>query len=112
MKLRFAMLLVTALAVTVGFTSCKSMGFDSNLQKIEATCASVSAGMKVLAYDQNINKLSADQRAAVIKALGITTPICTQENPPTLDDVKLQAFNAAAGVVLGAQARIGPPATD
>lgn len=106
MYLKFA-LIAAMLMVTAGFQGCASTngGLNTNLQKIEATCASVSAGMKVLTADNNIQKLSVDQKNAVVKALGVTTPICTQETPPTLDDVKLQAFNAAAAVVLGEQAK-------
>lgn len=105
-----ALLLTLALVmVTAGFTSCASMGFNTDLQKIEASCATASGAMKILATNDNLHKLPAATQDAVIKAVGVISPTCTQNDPPTLDSIKYQAFQQAIAVLTGAQAKVAAP---
>jgi len=90
------MLLALALVfVSAGLGGCQSMGLNTDLQKIEASCATATAAVNTLTVADKAGKLTDAQRKDVLKAINVTTPICTQETPPTLDAVKEQAFQAA-----------------
>lgn len=103
--MKMFMLVMALVLVTAGFGGCKSMGLDTDLQKIEASCATVTTATQTLTVADKAGKLTDAQRQDVLKALGVTTPICTQETPPSLDAVKEQAFQAAVAALSGLAAK-------
>ena len=89
-------LLAALITLTSGFSACSSMGGpSSDVQKIETACASVTTAVQGLTVANQQGKLTPAQKNSVLHALSVTTPICTAENPPTMDDLKMQAVDAA-----------------
>lgn len=86
-------------------TACAQLGIQSEEQKIAAACASASAAMKVLIAANEAGRLSVAQQDGILSAIEIAAPICAAETPPTLDDVKRQAFVAAITVLTDAAAK-------
>lgn len=76
-------------------SACSHVGIQSDEQKIATACASASAAMKVLIAANEAGALSETQQAVIRQAIGVAAPICAAEQPPTLDDVRRQAFVAA-----------------
>lgn len=107
--MKFFMLGLLMALTTAGFTSCASTGLNTDLQKIEAGCATASAAMKVLATDDNLHKLPATAQDQVLKAVAVISPTCTQSDPPTLDALKYQAFQQAITILSGYQNKVASP---
>lgn len=101
MKSIFAIAL--ALSLT-GFSACQST--PTQTQNIEVACASASTALKVLTVANDAGKLTQAQQTQVISAAGEITPICTADNPPTLDSVKLQAFTRAVTILQSQAAKL------
>jgi len=91
-------LLLVALLVS----SCSFL--ETNEQKIAASCAGASASLKALTAANELGKLTPEQQTIVISAMGVIAPICTAENPPTLDDVRREAFLQAIAALQKATA--------
>lgn len=72
-------------------------------QQVAAGCATAAAAIKSLTLANQFGKLSDDQQDAVLRAIGVTNPICAAPHPPTLDALKLLAFQQAIAI-LAAQA--------
>lgn len=102
MFLRYA-ILAAIIAITSGFTACSSLQLNTNAQKVEASCATASTALKGLTALNDAGKLSPAAQQDVLKAIAIVSPICTAPTPPTLDDVKMQAFVQAVALL---QARL------
>lgn len=92
------------LLTTLLLAACSTLGIQSEEQKIAAACASASAAMKVLIAANQAGKFSVAQQDGILSAIEIAAPICAAETPPTLDDVKRQAFVAAITVLTAAAA--------
>lgn len=92
--LKFSMLALLIL-VTCAFNACSTTGSPTDTQKIETACATATTAIQALTIANQEGKLTEQQKIAVINAMGVTTPICTAEEPPTMDAVKMQAFNRA-----------------
>lgn len=86
--------LITILALAF-LSACASIGIQTDGQKIAFACASASASVDVLTAANSLGKLNPQQQAAILTAIGEVAPICAAAVPPTLDDVKRQAFQAA-----------------
>jgi hypothetical protein len=93
--MKFMLIALLAVFCTAGFTSCSSMGINTDLQKIEASCASASASIKVLSAAASAGQLSPAQMSGVIAGAETIEPVCSAKDPPTLDSVKYEAFRQA-----------------
>lgn len=80
-------------------------GLDTRTQQIAAGCATASAALRALTIANDEGKLSTEQQGQILSAAGFITPICAATTPPTLDSVKLEAFNRA--ILLLQQQAIG-----
>ena len=86
-----------ALALTFALVSgCASMGFTSDVQKVEVACASVSTALKVLTVANNNGKLSVEQQAQVTELKSQTDPICSVDPYPSISSLKGVALTKAA----------------
>lgn len=81
-----------AIAGAVALASCANLGIQTEAQKIAASCATASASIKVLTAANELGHLSSDAQSSVRAAIVVIEPICTSPEPPTLDDIKRQAF--------------------
>jgi hypothetical protein len=104
-KLLSLAILLSLVVATAGFSGCSTTGgLTTDTQKIEASCASVSSALQVLAVASERGQLPADVAQQVVKATAVTNPVCTADEIPTLDSVKYRAFQQAVGVL---QAKAG-----
>ncbi len=94
---------ILAAVLLLGLAACASLGFKSDLQKIEVACVTAAAAVKTLTVANGEGKLTEAQQRAIEGAITTAAPICGATEPPTLTDVQAQAF-AAAIVVLQEQA--------
>ena len=89
--------------LSVGFVlalaACGGLSTTSPTQQIATGCATASAAIKALTLANQFGKLSADQQSAVLDAIGVTNPVCASPVPPTLDALKLIAFQQAIGIL-------------
>lgn len=93
MKMMLAMVLSLFLAAcqTTGGTS----GLSGTEQQIAAACLTVGTAAEALTVAVENDKLTEAQQNAALRAFLVTDEFCRSENPPTRDEVKLRAFNAA-----------------
>lgn len=77
--------------------ACSSI--QTQTQKVEATCAGATTAIEALTVANNAHKLSVAQQTEVQQAIKVTDPICKAETPPTNDQLKMQAFFAAAAIL-------------
>lgn len=82
--------LFTALTLTFVLAGCSVL--SSTEQRIQAACAGITSTMQVLTFNQD--RLTAGQKAAVVRALDHAYPVCGQGEAPTADKVKLAALLA------------------
>lgn len=86
---------------------CSGVATTSTSQQQVATgCATASAAIKSLTLANQFGKLSDDQQDAVLRAIGVTNPICAAPNPPTLDALKLLAFQQAIAILTAQAAEL------
>lgn len=83
--------------VLLALAACSSI--QTQKQKVEVTCAGATTAIEALTVANKAHKLSTAQQVEVQKAISITDPICKAETPPTNDELKMQAFFAAATVL-------------
>ena len=88
-------MLVCMVGLMTGFSGCASMGLTSDVQKIEASCASGTAALQGIAAANRAGKVTAAQNAVVARALPAFTEVCTADTPPTLDSLKGRAMQEA-----------------
>jgi hypothetical protein len=77
--------------------ACSPSLIKTDGQRISAACATASASIKVITAANELGKLDDKQRLIVSETIGIITPICSADEPPTMDDVKREAFMQAIG---------------
>lgn len=87
------------IAAATCIQACSIIGIHSDTQKIEMGCASASMAISALGAANLAGKLGADQQAAVLIAIAEISPICTSPDIPTMDDVRMQAFNSAVAAL-------------
>jgi len=103
MKTRNPLILFVLIAGLALLQACAAVGIQTNAQRIATACAGASASIDLLTVANGMGKLSEAQQVAILNAIGVVAPICAADTPPTLDDVKQQAFVAAiAGLQLAA----------
>lgn len=66
---------------------------QGTLTSVEYTCAASTAALKTIIVFND--KLTAQNRADVTKAVAIINPICAQDNPPTLTSTASAALAGA-----------------
>jgi hypothetical protein len=106
--LKYALIAMLALVLTA-CSGCSMTGVNESgesvdltqAQKIDLVCTGVTAAVKAATYADAAGKLTADTRAKILEATEITDPVCSAKPYPTLDEVKLTAFEKAAEVLRG-----------
>jgi len=99
MKMFKFMMLAALITLTSAFGACSSMGTQSDTQKVEAACVSATSAIQALTVANEQGKLSASAKASVSQAVSVVTPICTAPEPPTMDSLKMSAFDSAVAVL-------------
>lgn len=89
---------LTALALS----ACSS--FDTGSKRIMAACASATASINII--NDNFARISRDNINRISAALDVVTPICTSDNPPTVDDAKKSLLDSAVKTLLNVKESI------
>jgi hypothetical protein len=85
-----SMLLIMLLAL---LPACA--GFETQSQKIAATCESVAASADALAAARTANRITQEQQDTAVRLVRLTVPYC-QPPAESLDSVKFTALTQAA----------------
>jgi uncharacterized protein YceK len=101
MKAFVLMLMVLALTACSGCS-----GIQTHNQQVATGCATASAAIRTLTVANEAGKLSAEQQQAVLSAIGHIEPICSADSPPTMDQLKLEAFTQAIAILQAQAVRI------
>lgn len=84
--------------IAFGLLACA--GIQTQPQKIDATCASTIAALRVVKLGVEQGKVSEAQQRDAVAAGEIIAPICSASERPTLDAIKRSAFEQAAARIL------------
>lgn len=109
-SLKFALLAGLALALA-GCEGCSTTGGQTTEQSIATACAARATAVESLVVANDAGKLTAIQQTQVLRAIKSTEPVCNPADGkiPTLDAVKLEAFNSA--VLILQSLVLKPPST-
>lgn len=92
---------VTVAGFLLTSAGCQSTGgLDSPAQKVAAGCLTVAGALDALTVANDHGKLTTSQQNAVLVAKAKTDIICLDDEPPTLDDLRAAAFQAAIDELL------------
>jgi hypothetical protein len=68
-------------------------------QVLESSCAAASAALKVLTVVNEEGKLSEGAQADILAAAQAVQPVCGADEPPTLNDLQMTAFQQAVALL-------------
>jgi hypothetical protein len=82
--------------IALALSACGTVATTNTVpQQVATGCATASAAIKSLTLANQFGKLSDDQQDKVLQAISVTNPVCAAPTPPTLDALKLLAFQQA-----------------
>ena len=82
-------------AALLSVAACDRLGLNTQSQQIAASCAVSAAALKTLTQANDAGKLTPEQAANILHAVGYITPVCSAPEAPTLDTIRLRAFESA-----------------